>query len=465
MLRSMLWALILTGFAAMPAGAGEWPRFRGPAANGLTSEDQLPLKWNADENIAWKFKLPGQGWSSPIVWGNKLFVTTAVTDNPPKAANYRRNRNRKAGGGNRANRGKGRRRPRGASRRTPPDSVYRFEVYCLDYSTGDVLWNKLAKEGKPSIPTHHSNTYASETPVTDGERVYAVFGMTGLFCYDFDGNLVWEKALDAFPMKAGWGTSSSPVLSGDHLFLQIDNEKKSFLVALDKKTGDESWQVPREERSNWSTPVVWKTEQRTELVVGGRTVRSYDPMTGDVLWQLHMGGGRSSASPVIEGDRLYVGTEERNRGGYDDGGGTLFAVAAGASGDITPEEGQTTSEGVLWSTPKTGMSMASPLVYQDHVYVLERRSGLANCFDAETGEPVYKRKRVSGARAFWASPWAYDGKVFCLDDTGTTHVLQGGSEFKVLGKNTIEDRFWASSAIADGKLVLRGVDYLYCIER
>jgi outer membrane protein assembly factor BamB len=266
-------------------------------------------------------------------------------------------------------------------------------------------------------------------------------------------------------MQAGWGTSSSPVVHDDLVFLQVDNEEKSFVVAYDTKTGDERWRDSRKERSNWSSPIIWKNAEQTELIAGGRTVRSYDPASGKVLWELAMGGGRSSASPVADENRLYVGTEKRNRGGYDDGGGTLFAVKVGATGDVTPSEGESTSEGVVWSRPNVGLSMASPLVYENFVYVLGRRSGMVSCYAAETGEPAFENKRLPGARAFWASPWAYGGKVFCLDDTGTTHVIEPGAELSVVAKNTIGDQFWASSAIAGGSLLLRGVDSLYCIKQ
>jgi outer membrane protein assembly factor BamB len=331
-------------------------------------------------------------------------------------------------------------------------------VYCIDLETGEVLWERVAHEGKPSIPIHRDNTYASETPVTDGKRVYAHFGMTGLYCYDVKGNLIWKNDLGSYKMQGNWGTSSSPVIYKNTLFLQMDNEKESFLAALDKKTGDELWRSPREEGSNWCTPVIWKNRAGTELVTGGKKVRSYDPATGELIWELDMGGGRNIASPVPTRDVLFIGNEER-RGS----GGSLFAVKAGAAGDITPAEGDSTSSGVLWTRPKSGITMASPLLYDGFIYIVSRRQGGIFCYEAATGKPAY-RSALPGAAAFWASPWGYDGKVWCLDEKGVTHVVRAGEEFEVIATHSIDDKFWSSIAITDRGYIFRGVNNLYCIE-
>ena len=341
-------------------------------------------------------------------------------------------------------------------------AVYRWEVQCLDATTGELLWRQVAREGNPPLERHSSNTYASETPITDGERVYAYFGMTGFFCFDMQGEPLWQKDLGNYEMRAGWGTSSSPVLHDGKLFLQIDNQEQSFIVALDAATGEEVWRMDRDEPSHYSTPVVWTNSQRTEIVTCGQRARSYDPATGELLWELDLTGGRSSATPLAIGDRLFIGSELRNRGGDDDGGGMLFAVKAGAEGDISLGEGESSNDFVLWSLEKAGLQMASPVLCEGHLYVLERRSGVLHCVNAETGEMAYA-KRMPGARAFWASPWVYEDRVYCPDDTGNTHIVQGGPEFKVIGKNTIEERIWSTAAIANGALYLRTVDSIYCI--
>jgi outer membrane protein assembly factor BamB len=311
--------------------------------------------------------------------------------------------------------------------------------------------------------------------------------MHGLYCYDFAGKLVWKKDLGSYPTQMGQGPASSPVLDGERLFLQIDNEENSFLVALNTKTGDEIWRVTRNERTNHCSPIIWKNKQRTELVTNGsQKVRSYDPASGKVLWELSMGGGRCYSTPVGDGDMLYVGSQggfggggfggeepggpgeesrapRGGRGGPGGGGGGLYAVRAGASGDLSLKQGETSNAGVAWSQPKNGPEMASPLVYQGYLYVLRQNSGIVSCYDAKTGKQLY-RERIPRAASFWASPWACDGKVFCLDDSGTTHVIQAGPEFKVLGKSSIDEMCWASVAVADGSLFLRGVDHVFCIK-
>jgi outer membrane protein assembly factor BamB len=487
------------------ARADDWPQFRGPGGSATATGTGLPVEWNADKNVAWKAQLPGYGWSSPVVWGDRVFVTTAASDKQEKPSG------RFAGFG-----------PGGFGRgQRGPDAVYRWEVYCLNAADGKVLWKQTAAEGKPSIPKSGSNTYATETPVTDGERVYAYFGMTGVFCYGLDGKPLWKADLGSYPMAMGHGTASSPALDGGRLFVQCDNEEKSFLVALDAKTGKELWRTPRPERTGWSTPLVWKNKERTEVVcIGSSRVRSYDPATGKQLWELGGLSGQSKASPVAGADLLYVGngggfggpmeggaggfggggpgrgaggfggpppvgqvlppflqerlkltddqkkqldelqkeadgklakilTEEQSKqlkemrdgpgggpggfgrggpggrggaGGFGGSGGKpLFAVKAGASGDITLKDGAKSNDGVAWSLPNAGPATASPLLYDGHLYVLEDR-GLT-CYDARTGKQVYK-ERLSGAGGFTSSPWAYDGKVFCLDDRGTTYVVK-----------------------------------------
>jgi outer membrane protein assembly factor BamB len=452
----------------------DWSQFRGPGGTGVTGEKQLPLEWGADKNVQWKAKLAGYGWSSPVVWGDKVFVTSSGSDKE----------GRPQGGGPGGPGGPGRGGPGGrGGRGGAPNIDYRWEVYCLDRATGKVLWKQLALEGKPRIAKQAANTYASETPVADGERVYAYFGMHGLFCYDLDGKLVWKKDLGAYQTMMGQGTASSPVLDGERLFVLVDNEEKSFLVALDRKTGEELWRVSRSERTNHSSPIIWKNKQRTELVTnGGQKARSYDPATGKLLWELSLGGMQCHASPVGDEERLYVGISGGpgggfggpgrggrggpggGRGGMGGGGGMLFAVKAGAEGDITPKQGEATSDGIAWSQPRAAPSAASPLVYQGYVYIIEQNSRVS-CYEARTGQPAYQRQLLPGARSFWASPWAYEGKVFCLDDGGTTFVLPAGPEFKVLGKNTLDDQFWASPAVAGGSLILRGVENVYCIKQ
>jgi outer membrane protein assembly factor BamB len=342
---------------------------------------------------------------------------------------------------------------------TPPDAVYRWEVHCLDAATGKTLWKQVAAQHKPKTSINASNTYATETPVTDGERVYAYFGMTGVYCYDFEGRLVWEKDLGAFPMFFGHGSGASPVLDGERLFILCDNEQKSFLVALGKRTGKELWRAERDERSTWSTPFVWKTGESTAVVCLGNRVRAYDPATGKVLWEMGGFEGQHIASPVGDAQHLYLGV-----GGMMSRKKPLVAIRAAASGDITLKTGETANAGVAWAVDKAGPSMASPLLYGDNLYVLDQNQDFLSCYDAKSGKSVY-RERLPQAQGFTSSPWAYGGKVFCLDQKGRTFVVQAGPEFRLLGENELDERFWSSPAIANGALLMRGVDYLYCIKQ
>jgi outer membrane protein assembly factor BamB len=417
--------------------AGDWPQFRGPGGSSISTDKNLPLEWSADKNVAWKVKVPGYGWSSPIVWGDKVFVTSAVADKqnkPTGSANWR------DGSGQRL------------------EAVYKWELSCFSATDGKVIWKRTALERKPLIPMNSSNTYASETPVTDGERVYASFGMHGLFCYDFAGNQLWKKDLGCYRTEYSHGTGASPTLDGQRLFIQCDNEEKSFLVALDARSGEECWRVGRSEVTGWCTPLVWNNKMRTEVVCLGRQrLQAYDPATGKLLWELSGMNGQAMASPVAGDDLLFAGT-----GGQLGGGRPLFAVRAGAAGDITLKPGSTFNQGVVWYQPKAGPLTATPLLYQGQLYVLEQSAGLVSCYDAATGKQVY-RERLPQARGFLASPWAGADKVFCLDEDGQTFVLQSGPAFKLLGRNDLGETCWASPALAHDAMFLRTVDHLYCI--
>ena len=486
-------AVLVVGSACIPVlvYGGDWTQFRGPNNSGI-ADSQAPSEWSIDKNLAWKEKVPGYGWSSPIIVGDKIIVTTAVSDKQKRPQPFMMG----GGGGGGPGRfgppgggkGKGGPPPGGFGKggpggmfgdMKPPDAVYRWEIHCLDRNTGKTVWSKVALEQKPTIPANMGNTFASETPVSDGERIYAYFGMHGLYCYDLAGKEVWKKDLGSFPMMAGWGTGSSPALDGDRVFILCDNDKKSFLAAFDKKTGDELWKVPRGEGSNWSTPFIWRNKRRTEIVaVGGKGVLSYDPADGKVLWELKEaapgggrggpGGGRggppgmapsANATPVGNDEMLFVGR------GAMFGGSPLWAIKAGASGDISLKAGQTSNDSIAWSSPKAGPPMASPLLYKDLLYIFPQYGNNPfTCYDAKTGKPVYTH-RLDGSAGFTSSPWAHDGKIYCLDQSGQTFVFQAGREFKLLAKNEIKDMFWSTPAVARDALYLRGADRLYCVKQ
>ena len=440
-------ALVLTEVCT----ADNYPQFRG-ANSDAVSQTPLPVTWSDvdgnQSNIRWKIPVEGEGWSQPIIWEGRMYMTAAVPSNPSNKDAARPESN---------NGGYGR------DRQDLVKVVYKYQVICVDLNSGKEIWRKSVKEGKPPMPRHSTNTYATETPVTDGERIYAYFGMNGVFCLNMDGNLLWQKDLGVYEMRAGWGTASSPTRLDDRLFIQVDNQEQSFLVALQTSSGEEVWRVNRDESSQYSSPIVWKNSLRNELIVGGMVYRSYDPATGKLLWTLNMNKGRSSATPVAIGDRLYVGNELRNRGGDDDGGGRLYAIKLGGSGDITPPGDGMNGEFVQWRMDKSGLQMASPTHCGGNLYCFERRLGIVRCVDIDTGRLEYE-SRVRGASAFWASPWS-DGKhLYALDSNGNTHVIAAGDQLNVVAVNRLEQQAWGTPAFADGRIYLRTVDHLYCIE-
>ena len=431
---------VLCSVAVAQAGEdANWPQFRGPGARGVAEGSGLPDRWSATENVSWKTDIPGRGWSSPIVWGNRVFLTTVVNtgqSEAPKKGLYL-----------------------GGNRKDAPDAPHQWKVLCLDLETGQVAWERQVHEGKPPSSIHIKNSYASETPVTDGERVYAYFGNLGVWCFDFDGNVVWTKELVPHKTSSGWGTASSPALHESRLYLQNDNEEDSFLLACDKLTGDEVWRVPREEDGNWCSPYIWTNDQRTEIVTSGSTmVRSYD-LDGKLLWSLQGMSGITIATPYAHNGLLYISS------GYVlDKKRPVYAIRSGASGDISLIEGQNANQWVAWSQPQAAPYNPSTLVYEDLLYVLYD-FGRVGCFKASDGTEAYGPQDLPEGRHFTASPWAYAGKVFCLNEDGVTFVLKAGNQFEILGKNTLaeDDMAMATPAIAGDRLLIRTLARLYCI--
>ncbi len=414
-----------------------WPQLHGSSA-GVSEDGDLPSEWSTTENVAWTVEIPGRGWSSPIIWGGRIFVTSAIGSSnaeTPKKGLYL--------GGNRDN---------------PSDKTHLWMVYCIDFDTGKILWEKLAHEAVPKHSLHIKNSYASETPVTDGERVYAYFGNVGLFCYDMDGKELWSKKFGTYKTRHNWGTAASPVLYKDWIFIVNDNEEQSFAVALGKITGAQMWRIERDEKSNWATPYIWDNEKRTELVTSGTgKVRSYN-LNGEFLWEM---GGMSSIvipTPFAKHGLLYV-----TSGYVGDKKRPIFAIRPGAEGDITLEEGRSSNEFIAWSRKQGGPYNPTPIVYGKYLYVLYDR-GTFSCYEAETGREIYSRQRIDPrARAFTASPVANHGRIFCLSEDGDTFVIQTGPQFKVLNKNTLDEMCMATPAIHRGSLVIRTMSKLFRI--
>ena len=420
--------------------AEDWLQFRGPDARGFREGADLPDTWSETENVLWKTPLAGRAWSSPIITGDHIYLTTVIRESgdPEKAdpGLYF--------GGNRA---------------APDDVVHDWQLVCLSLENGEQLWSRSLHKGKPQRSRHLKNSYSSETPVTDGERVYVLIGDVGIFCLTVDGEPVWSQELPPVQTRFDWGPAASPVLHGDRLFVVSDNENNSWFGAFDKKTGEQIFRVERDEKTNWATPFVWENELRTEVIIPatGKT-RSYD-LDGNLLYEF---GGASSitiATPYSAHGLLYVSS-----GYVNDEQRPIFAIRPGASGDISLKPGETSNEFIVWSQPQEAPYNPTTLVYGDQLYVLHDR-GFMTSFDARTGKMIYDKQRLPRGRAFTTSPWAADDRIFCLNEFGETFVVQAGPEFKLLHINRLDSQqlCMATPAIVNDKLILRTGDALYCI--
>ncbi len=426
-------------FSSVSTAQTNWPGFRGP--NGGVAEDaELPTSWSTTENVAWKIDIPGRSWSCPVVWQDKIFLTTVVSEGDVEDA--------KKGlyfGGN---------------RNKPSSAVHHWIVYCIDFSTGKILWQKTVHKGKPAQPVHIKNTYASETPVTDGQRVYFYFGNVGVYCFDFDGKQLWQKDIPPTKVRYNWGPAASPVLHEDTLYILNDNDEKSYLLALDKKTGTQTFRVERDEKSNWVTPYIWKNSKRTEIVTCGTgKIRSYD-LKGKLLWELGAMSVIAVPTPVQKGDLLFITSgyvgDKKNR--------PIYAIRPGASGDITLKDDQTSSDYIAWYDKFGGTYNPSPIVYGDYLYVLYDR-GSVSCYQADTGKKIYERQQLAkDARAFTVSPWANNNKIFFLSEDGDTFVINAGPEFKVIARNPLNEMAMASPATLRASIIIRTLTKLYKIK-
>jgi outer membrane protein assembly factor BamB len=425
-----------TGAAEQP----NWSMFRGPEGRGIADGATFPDKWSTTENVAWKTDLPGRGWSSPVAWGDRVFVTTVVDlgqmEAPKKGLYF------------------------GGERHDIPKTEHEWKVLCLDLASGKVLWDKTVHKGRPQSSIHLKNSFASETPVTDGKRVYAYFGNVGVFCLDMDGNSVWSFPIEPRPSRYGWGTAASPALHGDRLYIVNDNEQQSYLLAIDTNTGIQSLRVNREdERSNWSTPYIWQHDRTEIITLGSIKIRSYD-LEGKVLWSMKGTTGIAIAMPYSANGLLYVSS------GYV--GAPLkpiYAIQPGAAGDITVPQGNASGPSVAWCDWKAGPYNPSTLVYGKRLYVLLDRGMLA-CHDPLTGKVIFEKQRIPGGGGFTASPWAANGRIFCINEDGVTSVFQDGDTFQPLHRNTLadDDMGMASPAIASDRLLIRTMARLYCIK-
>jgi outer membrane protein assembly factor BamB len=422
----------------------QWPKFRGTLQGVAEDDPALPDTWSETENVAWKVTIPGLGWSSPIVWNDHIIVTSAIAAGEEKAPVT------------------GLYDEQGGVKST---NEHRWVVYDVEFGTGKIRWETEIGKLVPPYPKHLKNTFASETAVTDGERVYVWMGTIGFVgALDInDGKVLWHKDVGMHPttrIGSEYGFAASPVLHKDRLYIVSDNLKQSFIAAFDAKTGTEIWRTNREETGNWSTPVVWENERRTEIIVeGGQKNRSYSIEDGKLLWE-YKGNGLTSPTPLIKNGMIYL-----NAGYPGNVPRPVIAIRPGATGDITLKDGTTTNDYVVWYQPVLGTYNTSALIYGDYYYTLLDR-GFLLAHDAKTGKEVYARKRLSvEASGFTSSPWAYNGKIFLLSEDGDTFVVQAGPEYKMLGKNSLNEFSMATPAVARGSLIIRTASKLYRIAK
>jgi outer membrane protein assembly factor BamB len=414
-----------------------WSYWRGPAVNGMAVGD-APIHWSDNQNIKWKADIPGRGHSSPVIWGDKIFVTTAIrtgtsaTPEPPVA------------------------KPAPGAKpplvTAGPQVEHKFDVLCLDRKTGKILWQRTATTAVPHEGYHSQyGSFASNSPVTDGKNVYAFFGSRGMYCYDMKGKLVWQKNFNVqMKMRMAFGEGTGPVISGDRLILMFDFEGDSFMVVLDKNSGKEIWRANRDEKSNWAAPLVYEFGGKKQiLVAGNKKVRSYDFENGKVIWECAGLGANVIPHPVRQDDMVLVMSGYMNP--------NLMAIRLGRQGDLTG------TDAVVWSQTKGNSYTPSPVLYDNKLYVLTD-SGMISCYNAKTGVPYYHMQRLPKTYSFKSSPVGANGKLYLSSESEDVIVLKMGEKFEVLATNTLADQmFVATPAIMNGEIFLRGQNKLFCI--
>jgi outer membrane protein assembly factor BamB len=447
-MRPLLAALIFAGLAAgsapgSPPSASRWPQFRGPNASGRADGANLPDTWSAADGkgIAWKTPIPGLAHSSPIVWGDRVFVTTAISSR--KDASFK---------------------PGLYGEGTASEDVtsHKWNLMALDRRTGKILWERTAYEGTPKEKRHIKATYANATPATDGKYVVAFFGSQGLYAYDLDGNLEWKRDLGR--LNAGaydspdyeWGTASSPIIYKDLVIVQADQQKDSFVMAVRLKGGAIAWKTTRDELPSWATPTVYTAGATPELVTNApKFIRGYDPGTGRELWRLGRSSNITAPTPVFDKDLIVVMSGRRPNA-------PIFVLKAGARGDITLPEGATTGGPVVWTRESAGSYMPTPLIHDGRIYVLKNQ-GILTCWDLRTGEQIYEQRLPGVTSGFSASPILADGKLYLSSEDGDVFVVRAGPKFEVIATNPMGQPLMATPAIADGLLIVRGERDLFAV--
>ena len=445
LLGVLLLGLSLASTAAReaPLPGRDWPQFRGIAARGISEAKPAPTAWNVPEGrgVAWKTPIPGLGHSSPIVWQDLVCVTTAISGKPDpelKVGLY------------------------GDIKPVDDSTVHTWKVLCLDKATGRVRWEQTAASGVPKIKRHTKATHANSTPATDGQTLVAFFGSEGLFAYDLkSGAPRWKKdlgVLDAgFFMvpDAQWGFASSPVIHQDRVIIQADVQKNSFVAAFSLTDGKEIWRTPRQDVPTWSTPAIHQANGRTEVIVNGwKHIGGYDFATGKELWRMTGGGDIPIPTPVVADSLVYITNAHGSMA-------PIYAIRAGATGDITPADGQA-ADHIAWMHTREGAYMQTPLVYQGLLYNC-RDNGVLSVYDAKTGERRYQQRLAEGRTGFSASPVAAGGHVYFTSEDGDVHVIRAGPSFEPIATNAVGEVCMATPAISEGRIFIRSRGHLIAI--
>ena len=440
-MRNLLIASICGWMLGDALAEDHWPRFRGPLASGVGEDHPgLPIRWSQTENVDWVTAVPGWGWASPIVWDNRVFLSTVVSeqeDRQPSKGLYL-----------------------GQGVREPSKGTHRWITLCYDLISGEELWRHEAHVGEPQVPRHPKSTYAAETPVTDGKRLYVLFGDLGLYCYNFDGELLWQRSIEPKKTFLDYGAASSPVIHDGQVFVVYDNLEASWIASFDAETGEERWKVERNEKRSWATPFVWQHEQRTEIVVPGMNRNRSYSLDGDLLWEFD--GQMSNLvipSPFAAHGMVYLAS-----GYVGDSHRPTFAIKPGASGEIALEGDFGESPFIEWYQPTASPYNTSQIVVGDYLYTLYDQ-GFLTCHQAKTGEEVFGKQRFPSGASFTASPWSYNGKLFCLSEDGDTYVVEIGREFKILETNPLGEIAFACPAIVNDRLLIRTASKLYCLKK
>ena len=437
-------SVCMVGFCASVALAGTteayWPHWRGPDVNGIALHGDPPVKWSESENVKWKTEIPGKGYATPVIWGNRIFLLAAVATE--KRVELPATKEKAEG-----------RRPRRGPPSVKTDRVHQFMILAINRQTGKPVWQKTLREELPHERTHADGSWASSSPVTDGERVYAFFGSRGLHCLDLDGKLHWQKDFGKMSIKRQFGEGSSPTLYRDQIIINWDHEGQSFITALNKTTGAEIWKVDRDERTSWSTPIVVEADGKAQIILSATNrVRGYDPATGKVLWECGGMTGNVIPVPLYANGIVYVASGFR--------GNALLAIRlAGAKGDITG------SEAVVWKYDRHAAYTPSPILLGGCFYLLRGNKGFLSSLDAATGKEHYVNQKLEGIGTVYASLVGVPDRLYVVGKNGTVFVMQQGPEQTVLTTNVLQDSFTASPAIVGKELYLRGHRHLYCLAR